>query len=99
MSDQQYAQGWRDGVEKAQEELVRQDQFSERTLRILDAVRDTQPEPSGQPATREQVNAAVGEVLFNASNYPRAAVPHIIGQDIGPLRAKVTDAVVAALGT
>lgn len=47
--------------------------------------------------TREQINSAVGEALFNASNYPRAAMPHILGHDIGPLRNKVTEAVMAAL--
>ena len=50
-----------------------------------------------QPPTREQIDTAVGGVLFNASNYPRQAAPHILGQDIGPLRAKVTDAVLALL--
>ncbi|PYY59974.1 hypothetical protein DEJ17_06290 [Curtobacterium sp. MCSS17_011] len=49
------------------------------------------------PPTREQINSAVGSVLFNASNYPRPAVPHILGADIGPLRNKVTDAVLALI--
>ncbi|MDK8171719.1 hypothetical protein QP735_04170 [Curtobacterium citreum] len=47
--------------------------------------------------TRKQIDTAVGAVLFNASNYPRPAMPHILGQDIAPLRAKVTDAVLALL--
>lgn len=47
------------------------------------------------PPTRQQINAAVGAVLFNASNYPLPVMTHIIGQDMGPLRNKVTDAVFA----
>lgn len=46
---------------------------------------------------RDRIGSAVGEVLFNASNYPKKAMPHILGQDIGPLREKVTEAVMAAL--
>lgn len=45
---------------------------------------------------RETVDRAVGEVLFNASNYPEQVQVHILGRDIGPLRTKVTDAVLAA---
>jgi hypothetical protein len=56
---------------------------------------NTPNKPSVQPPTREQIDTAVGAVLFNASNYPRSAMPHMLGQDIGPLRAKVTDAVLA----
>lgn len=55
-----------------------------------------QPAPSVEfEPTREQIESAVGAVLFNASNYPRPAVPHILGQDIAPLRSKVTDAALA----
>lgn len=39
MSEQQYRDGWNAAIDRAQEELVRQDQFSERTLRILDGQR------------------------------------------------------------
>lgn len=43
------------------------------------------------------VNRAAGQVLFNASNYPKAAQSHILGQDMGELREKVTQAVVSAV--
>jgi hypothetical protein len=47
------------------------------------------------PPTREQIESAVGEVLFNSSNYPQSAIIHIIGRDMSPLRAKVVNAVLA----
>jgi hypothetical protein len=39
-----YVTGWNEAIDKAQEELVRRDQFSERTLRILDELRISDPE-------------------------------------------------------
>ncbi|PZE23872.1 hypothetical protein [Curtobacterium sp. MCBD17_028] len=61
------------------------------------AAHEAEVRASVQVPTREQIDTAVGAVLFNASNYPRPAVPHIAGQDIAPLRTKVTDAVLALL--
>lgn len=49
--------------------------------------------------TREQIGTAVGGVLFNVSNYPEQAQSRLWGRDIGPLREKVTDAVLAVLST
>lgn len=46
---------------------------------------------------RERIDRAVTPVLVNASNYPSAVVPHLLGQDSGPLRRKVTEAVLAVL--
>lgn len=52
-------------------------------------------DPSVQPPTREQIDAAVGYVLFNVNNYPEAARTRIMGRDVSPLREKVADAVLA----
>ena len=45
--------------------------------------------------TREQIDAAVGAVLWNASNYPNPSA--VLGLDISALRSKVTAAVLALL--
>ena len=50
-------------------------------------------------ADREVILAAVQRTLWNASNYPPKVQPHLLGQDIGPLSAAVTDAVMFALIT
>ena len=42
---------------------------------------------------RERVRIAVGAVLANASNFPEKVAPRILGQNMGPLIEKVTDAV------
>jgi hypothetical protein len=42
---------------------------------------------------RESIRRAVQPVLWNASNYPRPAQPHILGQDISPLTDRVVSAV------
>lgn len=47
---------------------------------------------------KRDVQGAVGGVLVDASNYPPAVQPRILGQDMGPLIAKTTDAVLDALG-
>ncbi|MBF4602818.1 hypothetical protein [Curtobacterium sp. VKM Ac-2884] len=47
--------------------------------------------------SREQVEAAVGEVLFHVTNFPEPAQSRLLGQDMAPLRRKITDAVLAAL--
>jgi hypothetical protein len=47
--------------------------------------------------TREQIDSAVGAVLFNVSNYPDPAQSRLWGRDIGPLRENVTAAVLALL--
>ena len=38
---------WNEAIDKAQDELVRRDQFSERTLRILDELRIPESDDSG----------------------------------------------------
>lgn len=43
----------------------------------------------------EKLRVAVGEVLWNASNYPERVQSRLLGQDTGPLREKVVDAAVA----
>lgn len=40
----EYRAGWNEAIDKTQDELVRRDQFSERTLRILDGLRLADPE-------------------------------------------------------
>lgn len=50
-----------------------------------------------RPDVAETVRAAVGSVLWNASNYPERVQARMLGQDTAPLRDKVTDAVLAAL--
>lgn len=50
-----------------------------------------------RPDVAERVRAAVGGVLWNASNYPERVQARMLGQDTAPLRDKVTDAVLAAL--
>lgn len=42
---------------------------------------------------REQVRTAVQSVPWNASNYPAKVQAHMLGQDVNPLTAKVTDAI------
>ena len=46
---------------------------------------------------RRDVNNAVGEVVSNASNFPRSVQARLLGQDMAPLREKITDAVMEAL--
>lgn len=46
---------------------------------------------------RDRIDRAVGSVLWNVSNYPERAQARLLGHDFGPLRIKVTDAVLAAL--
>ncbi|WIE54211.1 hypothetical protein [Curtobacterium sp. MCBD17_003] len=46
-----------------------------------------------QTPTREQIESAVGAVLFNVRNFPEAAQRHLLGRDMSPLRRKLTDAV------
>lgn len=46
---------------------------------------------------RDRISSAIGAVLFNVSNYPPSVSYRLLGLDIGPLRAKVTDAVLAIL--
>lgn len=50
-----------------------------------------------EKALREQVDRAVGGVLWNAMNYPKPEA--VLGMDISSLRNKVVDAVVSALVT
>lgn len=41
----------------------------------------------------EQIDRAVGGVVWNAANYPEAAQSRMLGADISPLREKITSAV------
>lgn len=41
----------------------------------------------------EEIARAIGGVVWNAANYPEAAQSRILGADIGPLREKITAAV------
>lgn len=52
-----------------------------------------------EPVTidREALRRAIQGVLWNASNFPAKVVPHMLGQDVGPLTKRVTDAVIAHL--
>lgn len=45
---------------------------------------------------REKLAGALLNVLCNASNFPVAVQPRILGQDMGPLTAKVADAILAS---
>lgn len=53
-------------------------------------------EPATVP-TRDELEVAVGGVLFNAMNHPDPVA--VWGKDVGPLRTKVVDAVMTALAT
>lgn len=47
---------------------------------------------------KRDVRDAVGGVLLNVSNFPREAQTRLLGRDMAPLRDKITDAVLDALG-
>lgn len=48
--------------------------------------------------TREElIDIAIGEVVRNVINFPEKVQARLLGQDMGPLRKKLTDAVVTAL--
>jgi hypothetical protein len=42
------------------------------------------------------LDRAIGEVLFNVSNFPPAAQSRLLGQNMRPLNEKLADAVLAA---
>lgn len=44
-------------------------------------------------AIEEEIARAVGEVVWNASNYPEAVQARMLGQDTAPLRDKISAAV------
>lgn len=46
---------------------------------------------------RETVSTAIGAVLFSASNFPERVQSRLLGQDMGPLREKLTQAVMQAV--
>lgn len=58
--------------------------------------RDLTPSETLNPLA-DVIRRALGEVLWNASNYPDRVQPYILGQNTAPLRDKATDAVMAAL--
>jgi len=45
---------------------------------------------------REEIEAAIRSVLWNASNYPKKVQPSVLGQDIRPLVEKAADAILAS---
>ncbi len=47
--------------------------------------------------TRDLIRRAVGGVLFNVSNFPEKVQTALLGQNMGPLNEKITDAVSAAI--
>src|SRR5690625_690965 len=47
-------------------------------------------DPARTVPTREEVETAIGGVLFNASNHPDPVT--VLGKDVGPLREKDADA-------
>ena len=47
--------------------------------------------------TRDHLRGALTNVLSNASNYPEKAQSRILGQDVGPLTDRATDAALSAL--
>jgi hypothetical protein len=48
--------------------------------------------------TREElIDLAIGEVVRNVINFPEKVQARLLGQDMGPLRKKLTEAVVTAL--
>ena len=47
--------------------------------------------------TRTDIDRAIGGVLFNVRNFPEGAQSHLLGQNMAPLRQKLTSAVFAAL--
>lgn len=51
--------------------------------------------PAISPEVRGEVRSAVGSVLANASNYPEATQPHILGRDLSELIDATTDALLA----
>ena len=52
---------------------------------------------TGAPS-RDQVETAVGAVLFNVRNFPDAAQARLLAQDMAPLRTKIVDAIAGLLG-
>lgn len=48
-----------------------------------------------QSPPREQIDSAVGAVLFNVGNFPETVQARMLGQDMSALRGTVTDAVLA----
>lgn len=54
------------------------------------------PSCSISPADVEAVRVAVGGVLFNVSNFPEAVQTRLLGQDLAPLRGRITAAILTA---
>jgi hypothetical protein len=44
----------------------------------------------------DALHSAIGGVLFNVMNFPEKVQARLLGQDMGPLREKLADAVLAA---
>lgn len=68
-------------------------------LSDLVAVFEKAHTPSGdEREVRAIVRRAVGGVLFHVTNFPERAQPYLLGENMGPLNEKITEAVLAALG-
>lgn len=48
-------------------------------------------------STKDAIDLAIGEVLFNARNFPERAQSHILGENLAPLRKKLVAAVINAI--
>lgn len=48
---------------------------------------------------RDTIDRAIGAVVCNASNFPERVQARLLGQDMGPLRKRLTDAVLDALSS
>jgi hypothetical protein len=48
---------------------------------------------------RDTIDRAIGPVVCNASNFPERVQARLLGQDMAPLRKRLTDAVLAALSS
>lgn len=70
---------------------------AERLRASLAAARAGATAVTDEDALRGRMDQAVGGVLWNATNHPNP--PAVLGKDIGPMRAKVVDAVMDVLAT
>lgn len=75
-------------------------QFDQRTQEEIDAVKAWMDwmDWTAREVQRRKVQSAVGGVLFNVSNFPQEAQSRLLGRDMAPLRDKITDAALDALG-
>lgn len=53
--------------------------------------------PSPPTDAWAEIERAINGVLFHVSNFPEPAQARLLGQDMGPLRTKLVNAVIDAL--